>query len=153
MFLIGTHFFILGDVFMSKKTFQNFKELTINQRITAIRKIKGYTQYDIAEFLGIKLSTYSQKERKGIIDCEFLKKISDLFEMDIRILLYGTDPNEITPVNTDNPSSFTDTKPFNLKKEEFILSNREKALIIILRNFPKPKRENVYKYVDELRKT
>ncbi len=61
----------------------------INERIRQQRKSKHLTQTEVAEALGIKCSTYSQMERKGIITAETVLKLSELFEINSDILLYG----------------------------------------------------------------
>ena len=69
-------------------------EETINQRITRYRKMLGYSQTQAADLLDMKHSTYSLKERGGDIDCETIMKISDVFGVDVKVLLYGENANE-----------------------------------------------------------
>ena len=63
------------------------KDETINQRIARYRKAVGYSQKEMADFLGEKHSTYAQKERCGTIDCDTLIKISYILGMDINIMV------------------------------------------------------------------
>ena len=69
-------------------------EETINQRITRYRKMLGYSQAQAADLLDMKHSTYSLKERGGDIDCKTLIKISDVFGVDVKVLLYGENVNK-----------------------------------------------------------
>ena len=68
----------------------NICDLSINERIALFRKDKGLSQAELGKCLGLKPSTYSQKEREGKFDGEALKIIADVLETDIRILLYGS---------------------------------------------------------------
>lgn len=67
----------------------NEHDLSINKRIHHYRRLKGLTQKDMAELLGVKSSTYAQRENKGKIDCRTLIQIADILDVDIRLLLYG----------------------------------------------------------------
>lgn len=101
---------------------------TINERIVRYRKFAGITQKEMADFLGIKLSTYSQKEKKGIIDCETLKKIAEVFEIDIMLLLYGENNYESEFIPVDK------------------LTLQEKELVTMYRNASKNKQERILKF-------
>lgn len=79
---------------------------TINQRITKYRKFRGYTQAQMAEMLGMKGSTYSQCERMGKISCEQIISISPILHLDVRVLLYGEDFANPTPIMSE-PLDFT----------------------------------------------
>ena len=51
-------------------------------KIKEYRAIKGYTQREIAELLGIKQNTYSDKERgKSKFTIDEVKLIKELFEV------------------------------------------------------------------------
>ena len=56
---------------------------TVNQRITRLRKAANLTQCEMAELLGLKETTYSQRERTGKIDSEFLIKLSEINQLSI----------------------------------------------------------------------
>lgn len=100
---------------------------SINKRICAYRKSLRFTQAYVAEKLGIKTSTYSQKERCGKIDSESLIKIADLFEVDVRLLLYGSvQPAE----NKPDPNILE-------------LSNKERILLAIFRNLSPKQKQSV----------
>ncbi len=74
---------------------------TINQRINRLRKAKGYTQADVAELLGIKVSTYSQMERKGGITSDIIIKLSEILKVEPLIILYGE--NYFEKSNKESP--------------------------------------------------
>ena len=61
----------------------------INTRIASIRKLREYKQSDVAQFLGLKTSTYSQMERKGNITGEMILKLAEIFNVDPMIILCG----------------------------------------------------------------
>ena len=70
-------------------------ELTVNGRIKFLRKLKNYTQEQMGDFLGIKTSTYSQKERKGYFTAEDIKTVCEVFDVDPYIIIFGKpSPNE-----------------------------------------------------------
>ncbi len=48
----------------------------------------------MAELLGIKTSTYSQMERKGVITAEAIKRLAEILEVDAYFLLYGVEQKE-----------------------------------------------------------
>ncbi len=60
----------------------------INKRITYYRKKQGLTQEEVAQKLGMKLNAYSRAEREGNITCEMAIKLAEIFEIDIKVLLY-----------------------------------------------------------------
>ena len=63
----------------------------INARIASLRKLREYRQADVAEHLGMKTSTYSQMEQRGNITAEMVIRLSQLFDIDPREILYGED--------------------------------------------------------------
>lgn len=62
---------------------------TINQRIRFYRKEMMYSQAQVAQMLNLKMTTYSQMERKGNITCEILIKLTEILNVDALTLLYG----------------------------------------------------------------
>ncbi len=71
-------FLFLGD-FMQKE---------INKRIIYYRKKRGLTQIEVAQKLGMKITTYSQAERENNITCEMAIKLAEIFNIDVKYLLY-----------------------------------------------------------------
>lgn len=86
MFLIGAHFFIFWGDSMQH-------DMEINKRIKNLRLAKKITQEEIATYLGIKISSYSQMERKGVFSAERLALIADYFNVDYNYLLVGKEPD------------------------------------------------------------
>ncbi len=60
----------------------------INKRIIYYRKKLGLTQGEVAQKLGIKPTTYSQAERENNITCEMAIKLAEIFNIDVKFLLY-----------------------------------------------------------------
>ena len=60
----------------------------INKRIIYYRKKCGLTQIEVAQKLGIKSTTYSQTERENNISCEMAIKLAEIFNIDVKYLLY-----------------------------------------------------------------
>ena len=67
--------------------------MEINKRIKNLRLAKKITQEEIATYLGIKISSYSQLERKGVFSAERLALIADYFNVDYNYLLVGKEPD------------------------------------------------------------
>lgn len=110
----------------------------INARIASIRKLRGYKQADIAEFLGLKTSTYSQMERNGNITGEMIIKIAKIFDIDPRIILCGEEETETPP-----PPDPIDPPIGKLK-------NSEENIIKIIRNLNKEKHEMVFDAISRI---
>ena len=106
------------------------KDETINQRIARYRKAVGYSQKEMADFLGEKHSTYAQKERCGTIDCNMLIKISYILGIDAMVLLYGEKSEEET---------------VNILR--FITTARERKLIEVMRDLKPNYQDLVYQTV------
>ena len=67
----------------------DFSQLTVNERIRFLRKLKNYTQEQMGEFFGIKTSTYSQRERKGSFTAEDVKIVCEVFRVDPNVIVFG----------------------------------------------------------------
>lgn len=89
--------------------------------------------------MGLKSSTYSQRERGGDISCDMLIKLAFLLEIDVRELLFGNyykctfPPPEVPP----------EPKP------EIKYTATEKNIIKILRNMPSSIRKETILYINE----
>ncbi len=113
---------------------------TINQRIARYRKLRGYSQAYVADYLGLKSSTYSQRERSNDISCDMLIKLAFLLEIDVRELLFG------------NYYKFTFPPPEEKKPEpepEIKYTTTEKNIIKILRNMPASTRKETIIYINQ----
>lgn len=106
--------------------------LEINKRVKHIRKLLGYSQIKVAEMLGKKPSTYAQCEREGHITCGMLLSLAEIFNVDVRILLYG-ECIELSPP----PSPDT-----------FKLTKKEENYIKILRNMSSIRRNAVIDFIE-----
>ena len=109
----------------------------INRRIASVRKLREYKQSDVAEFLGLKTSTYSQMERKGNITGEMIIKIAKIFEVDPMYIFCGEEKNDIP-----NQKQESETIAKNL-------TNLESNIIKIFRNLNKEKQESICDFVSQ----
>jgi len=128
------------------------KGLTINQRIAHFRKINDYNQERMAKIFRTKTSTYSQRERKGNITCEFLIEFCHYLDVDIRLLLYGKIPEGTEAPLPQLPQTPSPKEPIIISPG-IIVGARQKNLLKILHYFSKKEREAVYKFVDMLRQS
>lgn len=103
---------------------------SINQRVARCRKLAGFTQADVAEKLGIKISTYSQMERKGNITAQMVLDLAAIFNIDPNEMLYTA------PTPTQKTSG-QETLPPPAPDPQLLLTNLEQNIIKILRNIPK----------------
>lgn len=69
------------------------QNIEIAQRIRALREDYGYTQEKMSEFLGITIDAYKSLE-KGNVDfsISFLEKISNIFNVELPVLVTGDEP-------------------------------------------------------------
>lgn len=114
----------------------------INQRVKTERIKKGYTQSQMANLLDMKCTTYSQMEREGNIHAETLIEIAKKLNVDIRILLYGEIKNKSIKIKSHKKT----------KLERYYvtpkLTDNEKSIIKILRNFSKEKRDKCISFIE-----
>ena len=64
-------------------------ELTVNERIRLLRKLENLNQEQMGKFLGIKTSTYSQKERRGYFTAEDVKIVCEVLGVDPNVIIFG----------------------------------------------------------------
>lgn len=130
---------------------------TLNNRIADARNKSGKTQTDAAEMLGIKCSTYSQMERKGIVSAERLFKLAKFYGVTPCYLYDGTEPCRIKdadtimpPIEGETPTLKSPPIPFP-KNDVFVISKKEENLIKILRELKGTEHYNqAIKYIEEL---
>lgn len=130
---------------------------TLNDRIAECRNKSGKNQTEVAEMLGIKCSTYSQMERKGIVSAERLFKLAKIFGVTPCYLYDGNEPcrqNETDSImpQTENtmPTLNSPEIPF-YKKDVFIITKKEENLIKILRELKGTEHYNeAIKYIEDL---
>ena len=121
---------------------------TINQRVRELRIARNIKQQKIADFLGMKFSTYSQMEREGNISAEKLKHIAKFFKVDYEFLIDGE--------NSDLQSKYDavrqEIEEQYRKKYGFLeaFSDAELKHIKMISYLSKAKRKSVYKYAYKL---
>ena len=127
---------------------------TINKRIRRLRKAKGYTQADVAKLLNLKISTYSQMERKGNINSDKITKLSEVLDTKPLVLLYGEDycehPKEKTAELIEEKESKID-----IPEIPFIVTSNlyEKMTVIAMRRLSPQDNKEIYNFVlDKLKK-
>ncbi|MEE1075325.1 MAG: helix-turn-helix domain-containing protein [Acutalibacteraceae bacterium] len=132
---------------------------TINQRIFYYRKLAGITQAEAAEQMGMKLSTYSQMERKGKITTDKLLKIAKILNVNSDILLNGSkavhNSENVAPVETEAKVSDTPAKSNNVLKspvitipdDTYIPTNRELSTMQMIHNLPKHVQEEIFTFI------
>ena len=118
----------------------------VNERIVKYRNIAKQTQTEVAEKLGIKCSTYSQLERKGIVSADRLFKLSEIFGVSPCMLFNGEEPCK----NTDTNILRTPEPEFP-KPEVFVATKKEQNIIKIIREFDKPDYKRVMELIQQIR--
>lgn len=90
--------------------------MKINEAIRKIRKSKGISQEQVADYLKIDTTNYGRIERgQTSVTCERLEQLSNLYQTsvpDIIAMVYGSKKNTETSVN-----SFAMDRVDELKKE------------------------------------
>ena len=107
---------------------------TVNKRIARYRRVAGLKQKEMAELLGMKFSTYSEKERNGTIESDFLLKIATILDIDPILLLCGD-------------------KKWEPIQPTFSLTKQEEILIRIMRDMKPNYRDSAYEVVYALSKS
>lgn len=119
---------------------------SVNERIVKYRNIAKQTQTEVAEKLGIKCSTYSQLERKGIVSADRLFKLSEIFGVSPCMLYKGEEPCK----NTDT-AVLKSPEPVFPKPEVFVATKKEQNIIKIIREFDKSDYNRVMELIQEIR--
>ncbi len=123
-------------------------EETINQRIVRFRKNANLTQTNVANALGMNLSTYAQMERMGKIHSEVIIKLCNILKVDELTLLYG-DNRPINKVILDVENMAH--KTINIVGiSEFVTQNfYEKFCVLALRNLKEKDCKEIYEFILE----
>ena len=140
----------------------------INQRIRKYRKEKKFSQARLAAELGIKTSTYSQKEREGNFSADMVLQISRVLGINPSLIFYGEETAAPKPQTFvfHSPNTIEETlygttpktEPVIEKIEQprnelpFILNNTEKNVITAYHHFSKAEQKEVRAFMDEIRK-
>ena len=105
---------------------------TVNERVRNIRRRAKYNQTELGKLLGLKTSTYSQKERQGNFTGEDLIKLADIFKIDVREFLYDSIP---------------ETEPIEIIPEEYwCLDEWEEEIIKIYRYVKREQKKELYAF-------
>ncbi|MDD6479420.1 MAG: helix-turn-helix transcriptional regulator [Oscillospiraceae bacterium] len=120
----------------------------INKRIAELRNLKGLTQADFANCLGIKPSTYSRKESKGTFKPEELSKIATLLGITIAELFSENTDNQ--KANANVPEKLRQPSPSNTTEENdvFPLTPPERNVLQILRHASKNDKKFILEVVE-----
>ncbi len=119
----------------------------INQRIKEAREKAGLKQYQVAQLLDMKESTYSQMERTGKINSERIVELSKILNVSTNYLLTGDEVLDFSPL--ENTDSVLHQEPVFEDDSEMMFSQNEISIITILRNLPKNVREDVIDYIEK----
>ncbi len=128
-------------------------DLEVNKRIKEARKKLHYTQGQVAEYMGMKCSTYSQMERKGSISVERAKKLAEILNADPDYIIYGQpksnaidfSPEKTVVLPVNDPQSFLDK--IKNGQEELVLTNSEKNIIKNYRTLKDSDKKDVWEYI------
>ena len=134
--------------------------MNVNKKVKELRKKNGFTQSQMAELLGKKISTYSQMERTGKIPIHIIVQLAEILKVEVTDILgvENKEANVGAVTETENPlildSVNSGTISFNSPtilldpiEERLTLTNREENAIIMLRNLSVSDREEIYKQI------
>ncbi len=128
---------------------------TVNQRIARLRKLRGLTQAEMAEKLGMKSSTYSQMERTGNITTQRLIDIANILKVRVSDLLYD-DPEAFSAPIVLNSAPVVEQMGFATERVEpkidLILTQKEEMLVKIYRQFDKEQKAEIDKVINDMYK-
>ena len=133
-------------------------DLEVNKRIREARKKMGYTQGQLAEYMGMKCSTYSQMERKGSISVKRAKMLAEILDTDPDYIIYGQQKNNTIDFTIEKAPSLpvNDPQDFLEKikngQEELVLTNREKNIIKNYRELKENDKKDLWDYIQSKRK-
>ncbi len=128
-------------------------DLTINQRIAVFRKLCGFSQAKMAEFMEMNTSTYSQMERRGKISSDMIIKLSEVLGVEPVELILGTEHKKQESAIADSRGDKTERKTDNPPKLPqppeglYRLTNREQNIIKIFRASSKQKQDDICDFI------
>lgn len=127
---------------------------TVNSRIREARKKKGYTQAQLAEFINMKCSTYSQMERQGSISVERALEIAKILDADEDYILLGKQKENLFDKDSISPTVLTANEPQSFLEQiksgqdELILTHNEKNIIKNLRMLKPKDKAEIIKFIE-----
>ena len=92
---------------------------TTNERIKQLRKINGFTQKYVAEFLNISVSTYSKMEHGAKIPAQKILKLATLYNVDPAAIAFPNAKNEPDIIILSPEERKTISKLRGLSPEEY----------------------------------
>ncbi|MBE6749992.1 MAG: helix-turn-helix domain-containing protein [Ruminococcaceae bacterium] len=116
----------------------------INENVRKYRKLKGLTQAQLAEKIGMVSSSYSQMERMGNIPAQRVLDIAYALEIDPKYL-YGYVSNE-----DENPTVLAQPQIAKPAVSDIILTRKETERVKLIRTFSKEAREEVDNFIREI---
>ena len=106
----------------------------------------------MGKFLGIKTSTYSQKERTGAFTAEDLKAVCEILRVDPYIIIFGKPhPNrEIIDIETQRIESEIEEK-YRKKYEVYEnITRKELRMLDLISRLSRKKQDMVFQYAYDL---
>jgi len=125
-------------------------ENLIISRLIKIRREKGYTQKDVADYLGIKQPTFQGMENRRSFTLDVMIKVSEFLEVNFMELLnevLNKDSDEdstlltYTPKDLEELSQNTDAKFQSLMSEIKALNKENKEIKEMLRELLEQKKK------------
>ena len=123
-------------------------KLTVNERIKFLRKLENFNQEQMGKFLGIKTSTYSQKERKGYFTAEDIKIICEVFDVDPNVIIFGKPHpmQEMTDLKIQELEKEIEEK-YRQKYEKYeTITRRDLRMLKLINLLSRKKQDMVFEY-------
>lgn len=114
----------------------------INENISKFRKLKGLTQAQLAEKIGMKSSSYSQMERSGNVPAQRVLDIAYALEVDPQYLFgirFDEKPNVLEQPKMEKPAV-----------SDIILTRKETERVKLIRILSKEAREEIDDFIREV---
>ena len=123
-------------------------KLTVNERIKFLRKLENLNQEQMGKFLGIKTSTYSQKERKGYFTAEDVKIVCEVFDVDPNVIIFGKPHpmQEMTDLKIQELEKEIEEK-YRQKYEKYeTITRRDLRMLKLINLLSRKKQDMVFEY-------
>lgn len=127
-------------------------ELTVNERIRLLRKLENLNQEQMGKFLGIKTSTYSQKERRGYFTAEDVKIVCEVLGVDPNVIIFGKShpKQEQYDIERDKLEAEIEEK-YRLKYEKYEnVTLKDYKMFQLINLLSREKRDKVYEFAYSL---
>ena len=130
----------------------DMSKLTVNERIKFLRKLENLNQEQMGNFLGIKTSTYSQKERKGYFTAEDVKIVCEVFKVDPNVIIFGKPhpKQELYDFQKEKLEAEIEEK-YRLKYEKYeTITRRDLRMLNLINLLSRKKQDMVFEYAYDL---